>query len=301
LRTRTISHWSFMKDKASSMKTVPFVRADGRPLKLEVIRSRESIARNRPAERHRHAFHSILFVREGRAIQEVDFTSYEVHSGTVLILPKGAGHREPQRDQFDGWEIIFTEDFFSQVQLELLQAFMHYAIARRKLLITVPASALEALSHYFKLISLEETRPHNQNQTFILQNLMLALLNRLEGMVQHLPEQASFIEKRKPFQQFVRLVEGNYLSHKGLDFYVEELQLTARKLNDILKELTGQTAANFIIDRLMLDAKRELCFSEKSVKQIAYQLGYDNPYYFSRIFKKRNDMSPEQFRQEFAE
>ena len=51
----------------------------------------------------------------------------------------------------------------------------------------------------------------------------------------------------------------------------------------------------------ILDAKRELCYYNKSVKEIAFELGYDNQYYFSRIFKKRTTFSPEEFRKQFAQ
>ncbi|MEL6844601.1 MAG: helix-turn-helix transcriptional regulator, partial [Bacteroidota bacterium] len=92
-----------------------------------------------------------------------------------------------------------------------------------------------------------------------------------------------------------------FVAHKSLDFYTLALQMTSRKLNEVLKEVLGQTANQYIIGRTMTEAKRELCFTERSIKEIVIALGYDNQYYFSRIFKKRIGLSPEQFRTQFAQ
>jgi len=65
--------------------------------------------------------------------------------------------------------------------------------------------------------------------------------------------------------------------------------------------MIGQTAQDVIIDKVLLEAKRELCFTNQSIKEVAFNLGYENQYYFSRIFKKRIDMNPEEFRKQYAE
>ena len=120
-------------------------------------------------------------------------------------------------------------------------------------------------------------------------------------MIQTLPDKNSFLAIRRPFQRFIKLVEHNYQQQNSLAYYTSELQITPRKLNEITKKLTGKTASNFLIDRIIMEAKRELCFGEKSIKEIAFGLGYESPYYFSRMFKKRTGVSPEHFRAEFAE
>ena len=93
---------------------------------------------------------------------------------------------------------------------------------------------------------------------------MLALLNRLESFVQNIEEGNSFLSYRRPFQRFIALMNDQLSHQKSLEEYAAELQLTKRKLNEVVKHMTGQTATNFIIDRLVLEAKRELCFSEKN-------------------------------------
>ncbi|MEM6800491.1 MAG: AraC family transcriptional regulator [Bacteroidota bacterium] len=284
------------------METVEFYRPDGRGLQIEIIKYRsDDSLRNKMPERHRHNFHSIFFIQEGYSEQEVDFESYSIHENQVMIIPKGAVHWEKKVQNLAGYTILFTDDFFSIPQKRLLDGFLQYTVALRKLLIPLDENTLKPISLYFELLEQEQEDVGNQNQIFLLQNLMLALLNKLEGLVQNLPEIHSFVSTRKPFQQFISLLENNFhkQEHK-LDFYASELKMTKRKLNEVTKRITGQTASNVIIDRIIIEAKRELCFSEKSIKEIAFALGYESQYYFSRIFKKKTGMNPEQFRIQHA-
>ena len=284
------------------MKTVEFHRPDGKKINIEIIKYQcNDPSRNATPDRHRHEFHSIFFILGGSTVQEIDFDEYQIGQNQIMVIPKGAIHWEKTNHHVSGFVILFTDDFFSEVQRQLLNGFLQYAIASRKLLIPVQLEKVEQLQYYFELLFQEQEESINQNQTFLLQNLMLALLNKLEGLIQHLSETNSFIATRRPFQRFIELVEHNFSHHKALKFYTTELNLTGRKLNEIIKRITGQTASGFIIDRVIIEAKRELCFGEKSIKEIAHLLGYENQYYFSRVFKKKVGMSPESFRSQFAE
>ncbi len=284
------------------MKPLEFKRPEHKKLNIEIISySTDDVFFPIGTERSRCDFHTLFFVQTGNGQLEIDFEDYTIGENQMVIIPRGTVQWAKHTDSITGYAILFNDDFFAEVQKQLLNGFLQYAIALRKLRIPIEQDQIATISYYFELLKQEQQGVQNQNQTFILQNLMLALLNKLEGLIQNLPEVNSFITTRSPFQRFIELVEINYGEHQNLDFYTSQLQLTNRKLNDILKQITGQTATHFIIDRIIIEAKRELCFSDKSVKEIAYLLGYDSQYYFSRIFKKRTQLSPEQFRMQFAE
>ncbi|MCI4669048.1 MAG: helix-turn-helix transcriptional regulator [Bacteroidia bacterium] len=284
------------------METVEFHRSDGKKLNIEIIKYKpEDLPRNKTPNRHRHDFHAIFFIQEGTSLQEIDFEDYHITSNQVMLIPEGAVHWEKEIIHMSGYTILFKNDFFSNAQKRLLDGLMDYAVALRKLLIDMKPEVANQIIPYFELLMLEQAEGENQNQTFILQNLMLALLNKLEGLMQSLPESQSFVKYRGPFQNFVQLVENSFTQQNKLDFYAEKLNMTKRKLNEAVKLITGQTAANFIIDRIILEAKRELSFSGKSIKELAFELGYESQYYFSRIFKNRTGKSPEQFRETYAE
>lgn len=284
------------------MKTVEFKRPDNRNLGLEIIRYETGDDnRNNTPHRHRHNFHSLFFILEGSSKQEVDFEDYELGPNMLMLIPKGSIHWERSVHRLSGYVILFKDDFFAEAQKVLLTGLLHYTMALGKLVIPLSDLQREDLIRFFELLNREQNSDTHQNLTFLLQNLMLALLNKIEGIVQQLPEANSFIGIRQLFQQFAAMVEEHYVDQNGLEFYTQGLNVTSKRLNEVVKAVTGQTATAFVIDRLLIEAKRELCFSGRSIKEIAIALGYENQYYFSRIFKSKTGYSPEQFRKAFAE
>ncbi|MEM9548805.1 MAG: AraC family ligand binding domain-containing protein, partial [Bacteroidota bacterium] len=230
------------------MQTVQFNRPDGKKLNIEIIHYRpKDSSRNKTPDRHRHDFHSIFLILEGKSVQEIDFQHYELTKNQIMLIPKGAIHWEKEIKGLLGYTILFKDDFFSNHQKELLYGLLQYAVALRKLLITISEKDVTVIKLYFELLMKEQQSDDHQNQTFILQNLMLAFLNKLEGLIQDLPEINSFISFRRPFQRFIQSVEATYFLQKKLDFYALELNITKRKLNEITKQVTGQTATNYII------------------------------------------------------
>jgi len=99
-------------------------------------------------------------------------------------------------------------------------------------------------------------------------------------------------------QSFQSLLENNYTKCHRVKDYAEQLGSSVYILNKTLKIHTGKTAGELIIDRIILEAKRLLTYSDMNNKEIAYLLNYDDPSYFSRIFRSKTGTSPSQFRNE---
>ncbi|WP_149695488.1 AraC family transcriptional regulator [Chitinophaga sp. CF418] len=94
---------------------------------------------------------------------------------------------------------------------------------------------------------------------------------------------------------------GGLLQDKGLpsvNYMAEQLHVSPRYLSDLLKQETGKTAIDLIHISLISEAKNLLKSADQSVAEIAYNLGFENPPYFSRLFKKEVGMSPNQFKRQ---
>ncbi len=92
------------------------------------------------------------------------------------------------------------------------------------------------------------------------------------------------------------LVERFYKHHKSLVFYAREIGVTTTQLNRIAKDIYGMTASEVVQNRLMLEAKRTLIYTDIAVQQIADELGFRDAGYFSRFFAKKEGTPPAQFR-----
>lgn len=96
--------------------------------------------------------------------------------------------------------------------------------------------------------------------------------------------------------------ESGKLQDNGLPtvkYMASELHLSSRYLSDLLKQETGKTALEHIHIALVMEAKNLLMGTEKTVSETAYELGFENPPYFSRLFKKEVGMTPTEYREQF--
>jgi AraC family transcriptional activator of pobA len=87
--------------------------------------------------------------------------------------------------------------------------------------------------------------------------------------------------------RFRELVEKHYAEHWTVERYAEELNLTESRLNRLSQKNFGKSAFGFIQERLLLEARRKLIYTSTSISQLAYELGFSDPGYFCRFFKKQ--------------
>ena len=90
-------------------------------------------------------------------------------------------------------------------------------------------------------------------------------------------------------------MEKYYVQEKLASEYAEKLNITQKHLNRVVKSITTKTTTDIILERVILEAKRNLIYTDDSFSKIANKLGYEDYAYFSKIFKKRVGVSPSEF------
>jgi AraC family transcriptional activator of pobA len=100
------------------------------------------------------------------------------------------------------------------------------------------------------------------------------------------------------FSRFRALVDARYREQWKVAHYAARLKMTESRLNRLCLRLGGKTAFDIAQQRLMLEARRKLTYVPASVASVAYELGFQDPAYFSRAFKRHTGMTPKQFRQQ---
>jgi AraC-like DNA-binding protein len=93
-------------------------------------------------------------------------------------------------------------------------------------------------------------------------------------------------EKLSIFIQFKLLIENHLTEHLAVTDIAARLGVSATVLYNVVKQYAGISPKVFINNRVILEAKRRLCYSESSIKELAFDLGFNDPEYFSRLFKK---------------
>ena len=140
------------------------------------------------------------------------------------------------------------------------------------------------------------TRDNIQN------DMLLMLLKRLIIVVtrlaksEYIPDQRLHDDRMDVFRKFNLLVEANFRSEHSVSYYAQRLSKSPKTLSNVFALYNDKTPLQVIQERILLEAKRLLFYTNKSVKQITYELGFEDPAYFSNFFKRHTSLPPLEFR-----
>ncbi|MCK6607042.1 MAG: AraC family transcriptional regulator, partial [Flavobacterium sp.] len=133
-------------------------------------------------------------------------------------------------------------------------------------------------------------KPFSKDQSNQLKNMIVSFINEVNAS-----HNGGSIES-KEYLGFLRLLEENYNKFYCIKEYSQLMKVSARSLNKIVKNNSGKSTCKLVSDKIIENAKKMLTDSKLSVKEIAFNLGFEDQYYFSRYFKKYTGVSPRNYR-----
>ncbi|HET9570305.1 MAG TPA: helix-turn-helix transcriptional regulator [Bacteroidales bacterium] len=285
----------------SDIRTYTFAEASDHPdgfllRTLEDVYNGPTLESERP---HRHDYYAIMFIEKGNGIHYVDFHEYPVSDGLVFFLMPGQMHQLLFFAQPKGHLIAFTEEFLiinaiSQKMIDDLYLFNEYGISPPLALNDSQLPAYQNVFDQMKYFS-ESIGRFNREAIASLVQLFLVLSNNHCSIVKD--DNPQLLESGNSLlRSFRNLLNKRYASNHQVSDYADELAVTADYLNKIVKSLTGVSAKEHIQNKLVLEAKRALVFTDTSNKELAFTLGFEEAAHFNNFFKKMTGMSPGEFR-----
>lgn len=249
---------------------------------------------------HRHNFQEIMWVRAGNGRHTIDDTQLEVTPNTFYLIAKGQVHQFLEGYNLEGYLVRFTDDFLLESLVQKTWTYRISLFNNVSVDHTLPlglgnVAEFEAL---FSLMMAEHQRDEMYGKMELLRNLLLVLLLKLERLRQARVAASAADEdpNRDTFHAFLQLLEERYTQTHNVGDYASQLNVTPRQLTRILQTVLGKTTKQVIEERLILEAKRYLTHTNASVKEISYLLGYKDPSYFSKVFKRATDVVPQTYR-----
>ncbi|WP_372752134.1 helix-turn-helix domain-containing protein [Mariniflexile sp.] len=219
---------------------------------------------------------------------------FEFNSKNSLIV-----HFKPLNENFssevfnenDGVLINFERDLIDEDDIEYALDVMSLFNKYPKFQINI----LVQVSLIRNLIRLLKEEYNNDSASYIMLKTLLKVL------ILHLIrfQNNSFLKQdlnQKRVFQFLELMESTFLKETHTAFYANEIGISSKRLNQILKEKLKLTAKQIIQQRQITEAKRRLTRGEITTKEIAFLLGFDSKSSFSRFFKKHVGITPTDFR-----
>ncbi len=250
---------------------------------------------------HYHAFFQIFLLR-GNATVMHDFVEFRARGATLVFLSPGQVHTVKPRPGLSGTSISFTQEFFDHhaPPPSMIFTFPFFFPADTRPWLNVSPHDPFRIGEVFEEMQ-REFDAAQSGTTEVLRAMLHILLVRAARLygVAHPPKKGS--RSSTLLRQFHLAVEQRFREFHSVPQYARLLGVTPNHLHDVVREESGRTAGDIIRQRRMLDAKRLLLHSESSVSEIAYALGFQDPSYFARAFKRDTGQAPAEFRDEIRE
>lgn len=246
---------------------------------------------------HKHnSFLSILFTK-GSGRHEIDFNSYDIKPGSFFLLAPGQTHHWELSEDIDGYIFSHIADFYDlhYSHNRIHQFPFFYSIQNTPLLTlnTVNTLLIDTLLQKLSDEYLNQKALQHQAVLSYIDIIYIELSRLyLEANPQKIINVNSYSER---FQQFESLLEKNYMQEKSPSKYAAMMNITAKHLNRITKNVINKTASEVIADRIILEAKRRVLHTKNNFSEVAFSLGYEDYAYFSKLFKKYSGLTPTGF------
>lgn len=250
---------------------------------------------------HVHGFYEIIWFQEGEGVHYVDFNEYPVTSGTIFFISPGQIHSFDGRHDQKGVVLkICTELLNDETSSESM--YLRYNVFNafdylpyRK----ISERDNEKLSVIISALKDELDDGDNIGHKDYLQSLIKMFLIRVQRNTS--TEETTMLNpvrtSHKTFLAFRQLIEENYCRLHTVKDYAYLLNVTTKTLTLYVNECSTYSPLEIINNRIILEAKRLLRYSNLTVKEISFRLGFDDSSYFAKFFKRSVNQSPADYRE----
>jgi len=292
-----------VKPAATPLLLVPFkeVRHDQPDdcLHYELVAVRgEEMNWTIPAHRH-EGLHQIQYLERGHIRGTLDGLPVQADAPALLLIAPGSVHGFTHSRDTRGHQVTIPAATLKQLLtgMQLTDAGLSGSFVQGDL--APPVRGECAL--LFQMLA-REFHGHGAARVSALlatTTLLAVLLLRLQR--DHARKAQAPGARDALVQRYLALVEQHFREQRGLPYYAQALGVTPDHLSRTCRNAVRQSALKLLHERMMLEARRLLAYTPMSVVEIAENLGYQDPAYFSRFFLRDAGQSPSRYRQQVAQ
>jgi len=250
----------------------------------------------------RNNYFTIIIINSGQGLAKVDLNEYVFEENTMFAFYPYQPFMLASEGSLVGVCIQFHHDFFCIYR-------HHKEIAANGILFNNiyeqpfirldqnnKITLMNIVREIVNELKMEALRKDEVLVSYL--KIFLVLATRIKLEQQSVDQTRTIGTKQLTIVQNLRnAIEENFrIKHSASD-YAEMLHVTPIALSRVTKNHFNMTLSDLITERIIVEAKRELYLTDKTVKEIAYELGYEDEYYFSRVFKGKTDISPQFYRE----
>lgn len=245
---------------------------------------------------------TMVLCLKGTVHINVNLESYTLKPNTLMVLgPESVFNVDDvDWDNIDAYVFIISPEFIRDINFEISLMTTMSITSNQPPVLDLKDEEVRLMSRYFDLIHYNTV--DNTDARYvrsISRSLIAAAVYQLMQFVNNHTENAgktpALSRRANYLKEFMHLVARHHRQERGVAFYASKLFISPKYLSLIIKESTGRSAAEWIDDYVILEAKNLLRFSGKNVQQVAYELNFTNQSSFGKYFKHLTGMSPTKF------
>lgn len=283
----------------NEIKNLKFKKNSNTQIELVSLHTLITTKKDLLVKPHRTNFYHVFLFENCQPIHLVDFEPIQVTPYSLLFIDKEQVHQFDQLLCYHGVILIFTEDFFctNETDFRFLRSSILFNDFANQPIIRLNKTEFEKFINICKNITEELKLPADKSQPFLLKNL----LHNFLLLAEREKSKHGFKEFKKGADLdytllFRSLLETNYIKWKSVNEYAQIICISEKRLGQATAKVLGKSPKEIINDRILLEAKRLLVHTNLSIKEIGQELGFEDPAYFVRYFKKNTDTTPLEFR-----
>ncbi|UOB17961.1 helix-turn-helix domain-containing protein [Abyssalbus ytuae] len=240
---------------------------------------------------HQDDYYMFILLEEGEYRACIDFNEYKLNGLSIAFISPGQIHFITGYKNVTGYVIGVDTVLINHTFKEV---FEKVSVSGN---LIVPD--IETFENLKSCLSVLHKKIQSRND-ILEQNLVYALVSSFIGLVAEMyhNDNLGSLNKRSAIitHQFRKLLSNSYQTVKSPSQYASKLNLSLSYLNEVVKETTNLTVSQCIQNEIILQAKRLLFYTNMTIKEIAYELGFEDHTYFTRLFTKVAGISPTKFK-----
>ena len=241
---------------------------------------------------------SAIIMMAGEATVSIDMKTYQVRPNTIVFFnPNSIIRTIKCSSNAAAYFLAFSKSFVNEIQIDLSTSLPVYMRFGKAPLLPVTPQDVEEIRQLFQMIKTMLRSDKERYRHEIIRTLFTTAFYIITEINQR--ERTDTVKQGRCevlFNEFMSLLQRYNKQERNVSFYAKQLNITPKYLSSVVKEVSGKTAARWIDESVILEAKTLLKYSGMSIQEIAYHLNFSTQSFFGKYFKQHTGTSPSRYK-----
>jgi AraC-like DNA-binding protein len=241
---------------------------------------------------------SAIIMMSGEAVVSIDMQNYNIKPNNIVFFnPDSIIRTIKCSSNATAYFLAFSKSFVHEIQVDLSTSLPVYMRFGKAPLMEATQEDIDEIRQLFQLI---KTMLRSDKERY-LHEIIRTLFATAFYIITDINQRDSLVETKQGrcevlFDEFMSLLQQYNKSERNVSFYAKQLGITPKYLSSVVKDVSGKSAARWIDESVILEAKTLLKFSGMSIQEIAYRLNFSTQSFFGKYFKQHTGISPSRYK-----